>query len=70
MSEETKEYMICLIEVLKEAMKKEGLLFAIAVDKKDFDNSSICIIEKEALISKGKAEGIKFRLYELNKGLL
>ena len=68
--EETKEYIRLHMEILRESMKKEGLLFAIAVDKKDFDNSSICIIEKEALISKGKAEGIKFRLDELNKGLL
>ena len=70
MSEETKEYIRLHMEILRESMKKEGLLFAIAVDQKDFDNSSICIIEKEALISKGKAEGIKFRLDELNKGLL
>lgn len=70
MSEETKEYMILHMEVLKEVMKKEGLLFAITIDKEDFDNSSICIIEKESLISKGETEGIKFRLDELNKGLL
>ena len=70
MSEETKEYIKLHVEILKESMKKEGLLFAILVDKKDFDNSSICIVDKESLISKGKTEGIKFRLDELNKGLL
>lgn len=70
MSEEAKEYMRFLMEMLKESMKKEGLLFAIAVDKKDFDNSSICIVDKETYIAERKIEGIQFRLDELNRGLL
>lgn len=69
MSEETKEYMICLIEVLKEAMKKEGLFFAILANKEDFDNSSICILDREGFVKDGKIDGIKFQLGELNKGL-
>lgn len=70
MSEETKEYIKFHMEILKESMKKEGLLFAIAVDKKDFDNSSICIVERDKFVENGKIDGIMFRLDELNKGLL
>lgn len=70
MSEETKEYMRFLMEMLKESMKKEGLLFAIAVDKKDFDNSSICIVDKETYVTERKVDGIRFCLDELNRGLL
>ena len=41
MSEETKEYIRLHMEILRESMKKEGLLFAIAVDKKDFDKGGV-----------------------------
>lgn len=70
MSEETKEYIRFHMEILKESMKREGLLFAIAVDKKDFDNSSICILDRERFVKDGKIDGVKFQLDELNKGLL
>lgn len=69
MSEETKEYMRFLMEMLKESMKKEGLLFAIAVNKKDFDDSSICIVDKGKYIAEREIDGIQFRLDELNRGL-
>ena len=70
MSEETKEYIRFHMEILKESMKRDGLLFAIAVDKKDFDNSSICILDRERFVKDGKIDGVKFQLDELNKGLL
>lgn len=47
MSEEIKEYMILLMELLKESMKKEGAIFAVLVNKEDIDNPSICILDRE-----------------------
>ena len=70
MSEEIKEYMIFLMELLKESMKKEGAIFAVLVNKEDIDNSSICILDRERFVKDGKIDGIKIQLDELNKGLL
>ena len=70
MSEETKEYIRLHMEILKESMKKEGLFFAIAVNKEDFNNSRICIVYRDKFVENGKMDGIAFRLDELNKGLL
>lgn len=70
MSEETKEYMIFLMELLKESMKKEGAIFAVLVNKEDIDNSSICILDRERFVKDREIDGIKFQLGELNKGLL
>ena len=58
MSEETKEYIRLHMEILRESMKKEGLLFAIAVDKKISTIRASALSKKKHLF-KRKSRGNK-----------
>lgn len=69
MTEDTKQYIQLHLTMLKEAMKQENLIFGIAVDKKDVNNSRLCFIDKEQYF-KGKKDGITISLEELNRDLL
>jgi hypothetical protein len=55
---------------IKEHMKNNGLIFGIAVDKKDINNSKLCFIDKERYLKNDERDGIMISLSDLNKGLL
>lgn len=69
MTEDTKQYIQIHLAVMKEMMKKEGLIFGIAVDKNDVNNSRLCFIDK-AQYFKGKHDGISVSFTDLNGGLI
>lgn len=69
MTDDTKQYIQLHLSMLKEAMKQEGLIFGIAVDKNDVNNSRLCFIDKEQYF-KGKHDGISVSLTDLNRDLL
>lgn len=69
MSGEQKEYISLHLELLKKALKDEGLCFAFLVDKKDFNKSSLAIVDVKSVQS-GNVDGIEISLEKLNKGLI
>lgn len=69
MTADQKETVQLHLSMLKEATKKEGLIFGVAVDKNEPDNSLLCFIHKEQYF-KGKHDGISVSLAELNNGLI
>lgn len=69
MTVEQKQLIQMQVSVLKQTMKKEGLVFGILVNKEDNDKSSICFMDRDALV-KGERTGIIIGLEELNRGLV
>lgn len=69
MTVEQKQLIQMQVSVLKQTMKKEGLVFGIVVNKEDPDKSAICFMDRQAL-SRGEKEGIVVGLEELNRGLI
>lgn len=69
MTDDTKQYIQLHLSILKEAMKQEGLIFGIAVDNSELNNSKLCFIDKEQYF-KGKHDGITVSLQDLNRDLL
>ncbi len=69
MSGEQKEYISLHLELLKKALKDEGLCFAFLVDKKDFNKSSLAIVDVKSVQSE-KVDGIEISLEKLNEGLI
>lgn len=51
MTDDTKQYIQLHLLILKEALKKEELIFGIAVDKKNLDNSRLCFIDKKKFLN-------------------
>lgn len=70
MTEETKQFIQLHLEMLKTAMKTDGVIFGILADKKDMNNSKLCFIDKKEYLASGKVSGITASLTELNSGLL
>lgn len=70
MTEDTKQYIQLHLSILKEALKKEGLIFGIAVDKDEPNNSRLCFIDKKQLLTGEKNDGITISLTDLNRDLL
>lgn len=66
MNQDAKEEIEIVLSLLKTAMCRNNLVFAIAVDKKDFNKSQIAFISKDSLM-KGKQDGIMISLDEMNK---
>lgn len=69
MTEEQKQYISLHLDILKKALKDEGLCFAFLIDKKDFDKSYLAIADVQSIMN-GKVDGIKISLEKLNEGLL
>lgn len=69
MTDEKKQYISLHLDLLKKALKDEGLCFAFLIDKKDFDKSCLAIADVES-IRNGKVDGMKISLENLNDGLL
>ncbi len=70
MNEEQKEYINFHLNILKGALRKEKLCFAFAINKTDFNKSSLAIVDKDILLETGKVDGIQVSLEKLNEGLL
>lgn len=70
MTADTKQYIQLHLSILKEALKKEGLIFGIAVDKDEPNNSRLCFIDKKQLLTRAKHDGIMVSLMDLNDGLI
>jgi hypothetical protein len=70
MTDETKQTLKLYLSLMKVQMKNDGLIFGIAVDKEDFNNSKLCFIEKERYLKNDERDGIMISLSDLNKGLL
>lgn len=69
MTDEQKQYISLHLDLLKNALKKEGLCFAFLIDKTDFNKSSLAIADVQS-IRNGKVDGIKISLEKLNEGLI
>lgn len=69
MIDDTKAYIQMHLSILKEAMKKENLIFGILVDKEDVENSKLCFIDKNS-IGNGKYDGFSISLTDLNNDLI
>lgn len=68
MTEDKKNTINLHLRLLKSAMKEEGMMFGILVDKKDSSLSKLAFVDKEALTN-GKTDGVVVGLDELNEGL-
>lgn len=69
MSEEQKQYISLHIDILKKALKDEGLCFAFLIDNRDFDKSCLAIADVESIRNR-KFDGMEISLEKLNDGLL
>lgn len=69
MTVEQKQLIQMQVSVLKQTMKKEGLVFGIIINKEDHDKSAICFMDRNAL-AMGERTGIVIGLEELNRGLI
>lgn len=69
MTDEQKQYISLHLELLKKALKDEGLCFAFLIDEKDFDKSYLAIVDVQS-IRNGKVDGMKISLEKLNEGLV
>lgn len=70
MTDEVKQSITICIDILKKLMKEEGLCFAFNIDKEDFDNSNLVILNAKKYKNTGNIEGFQISLEELNKDLL
>ena len=70
MNQEKKEYIQLHLSILKEAMKKEGVILGIVVDRNDCNNSRLAFVDKEKYIRTGIADGIFVSITDFNDGLL
>lgn len=70
MDKENKEYIQLHLSILKEAMKKEGLILGIVVDYKDANNSRLAFVDKEKYLKTGIADGVFVSITDFNEGLL
>lgn len=69
MTDDQKQYIAFHIELLKKALKDEGLCFTFLINEKDFNKSYLAISDVDS-ISRGKIDGIKISLETLNDGLI
>lgn len=69
MTDEKKQYISLHLDLLKKALKDEGLCFAFLIDKTDFDKSSLVFADMQS-IRNGKVDGMKISLEKLNDGLI
>ena len=70
MKKDQKDCITLYFSLLKEAMKEEGLIFGIVMDKKDPDASKLAFLDREAYLSKQKTDGITIDIKEMNRGLI
>lgn len=69
MTDEQKQYISLHLDMLKKALKDEGLCFSFLIDKTDLDKSYLAIADVQSVRS-GKVDGMKISLEKLNDGLI
>lgn len=67
MSQEAKDEINLMFNMLKTTISRNGAMFAILVDKKDPNQSRIAFVDKEEYFKNGKIDGIQISLDEMNK---
>lgn len=70
MTDETKNQLRIQLSMLKQTMKDNGVILALAVDHSDVNSSKICFIDKEQYLSERKTSGISVSLADFNKELM
>ena len=70
MTDETRDLLKIQLNVLKETMKKEGVILGLAVDKSDVNNSKIVFMDKDKYIATHKMDGFSVSLTDFNKELI
>lgn len=70
MTDETKELLHIQLSMLKQTMKDNGVILALAVDKSDVNESQICFIDKEQYFKERKTSGITVSLTDFNEDLI
>ena len=65
MTEETKEALQLVLELLKSTLQETGTYIGVLVDKQNPNCSQIVLLDKETYL-KGENKGIKVDLSELN----
>lgn len=70
MTDETKELLQIQLSMLKQTMKDNGAILALAIDETDANNSGLYFMDKEPYFANGKKDGFCVSLTELNKGLI
>ena len=70
MTDETKQLLHIQLSMLKQTMKDNGVILALAVDRSDVNKSKICFIDKEQYLSERKTIGIFVGLDDFNKDLI
>ena len=66
MTDETKQLLHIQLSMLKQTMKDNGVILALAVDRSDVNKSKICFIDKEQYLSERKTIGIFVGLDDFN----
>ena len=69
MTGDQKELIQMHVNLLRETMRKEGLVFGIVVNRNDYDKSSIAIMDRDSA-QEGSYKGISISLKDLNRGLV
>lgn len=70
MTDETKQLLQIQLSILKQTMKDNGVILALAVDHSDVDKSKICFIDKEKYLKGRKKSGIFVSLTNFNEDLI
>lgn len=70
MTDDTKQSLEIVLSLLKQAMKENGVILGLAVDKKDIDKSKVVFLDKEKYLSTQKMDGISFSLKAFNEDLI
>ncbi|MBS4933600.1 MAG: hypothetical protein KH020_20325 [Clostridiales bacterium] len=65
MTEETKEALQLVLELLKTTLQETGTYIGVLVDKQNPNCSQIVLLDKHAYLS-GQSKGFKVELAELN----
>lgn len=70
MTDETKQLLEIQLSMMKQTMKDNGVILALAVDHSDMDKSKICFIDKEKYLKWRKKSGIFVSLTNFNEDLI
>lgn len=70
MTDEIKQLLQIQLSMLKQTMKDNGVILALAVDHSDVNSSKICFVDKEQYFSERKTSGISVSLTDFNKNLI
>lgn len=70
MTDDTKQLIQLQLEMLKQTMKENGVMFAFVVNKDDIGDSSLAFMDVKQYFANGKRDGFQASLTELNKDII